>query len=130
MIGSSVSAGAYSNNAGGIIVVQDINSTVKQSSLSISTTTATCKSSYVESNASVSSIKAEQTLEKKNLFGGYSAVSGASWTKTVNSKNLSMTNTQTNLSSGTYRLKTLFTVTLSSGKTETTTVYSVERTVK
>lgn len=111
------------------IVVMDINSSTKKLELYFNDSTATCKSSYYASNSLVSSISATQTLEKKGLFGIYSSVSGASWTKTVNSSNLSMSNTKSNLSSGTYRLKTVFTVTLSSGTSETVTVYSTEKTV-
>ena len=111
------------------IVVMDINSSTKKSELYFNSNTATCKSTYYESNSPVSSISATQTLEKKGLFGIYSSVSGASWTKTVTTQNLSMSNTKSNLSSGTYRLKTVFTVTLSSGTSETVTVYSAEKTV-
>lgn len=111
------------------IVVMDINSSTKKSELYFNSNTATCKSTYYESNSPVSSISATQTLEKKGLFGIYSSVSGASWTKTVTTQNLSMSNTKSNLSSGTYRLKTVFTVTLKSGTIESVTVYSTEKTV-
>lgn len=109
------------------IVVMDINSSTKKSELYFNSNTATCKSTYCESNSPVSSISATQTLEKKGLFGIYSSVSGASWTKTVTTQNLSMSNTKSNLSSGTYRLRTVFTVTLSNGTSETVTVYSAEK---
>ena len=105
----------------------DINSSTKKSELYFNSNTATCKSTYCESNSPVSSISATQTLEKKGLFGIYSSVSGASWTKTVTTQNLSMSNTKSNLSSGTYRLRTVFTVTLSNGTSETVTVYSAEK---
>ncbi len=111
------------------IVVMDINSSTKKSELYFNNGTATCRSIYAESSSPVSSISATQTLEKKGLFGIYSSVSGASWTKTVTTQNLSMSNTKSNLSSGTYRLKTVFTVTLKSGTTESVTVYSAEKTV-
>lgn len=56
-------------------------------------------------------------------------VDGASWSKTVKSSNLSMSNTKSGLDSGTYRLRTDFTVTSTSGSTETITVYSKEKSV-
>lgn len=112
------------------IVVMDINSSTKKSELYFNNSTATCKSTYYVSNSPVSSISATQTLEKKGLLGIYSSVSGANWTKTVNSYNLSMSNTKSNLSSGTYRLKTVFTVTLSNGTSETVTVYSAEKSIR
>lgn len=87
------------------------------------------QSSYYCNSETAKTIKAVQTLEKKSVFGNFTSVSGASWTKTVTTQNLSMNNTKSNLSSGTYRLKTVFTVTLSNGTSETVTVYSAEKTV-
>lgn len=48
----------------------------------------------------------------------------ATWTKTVNSSSTSFTNKKSGLSSGKYRVKSVFTLTNSSGKTETLTIYS------
>ena len=119
----SVGAVAYNDNHN-IVVVKDVNGSSKQSLLFIENRTATCNSSYFESQRPVKSIKCVQTLEKKNAYGGYSSVSGATWTKTVYTKNLVMENSKSNLANGTYRLKSVFTATLSNGSTETTTVYS------
>lgn len=125
--GLSVSAAAY-NDGSKIVVVKDANGSSKISLLYIINREATCNSTYFESEKPVKSIKGVQTLEKKNSYGGYSSVSGATWTKTVNSKSLQMNNTKSNLATGTYRLKTVFTATLSNGSTETTTVYSTVQT--
>lgn len=96
--------------------------------LSISGQTAYCKSKTGTVNAV--SITVEQTLEKySGLFWIWNDVDGASWTKTVNQSTISMSNTKSGLSSGTYRLKSVFTLTSSSDKTETITVYSSEKTV-
>lgn len=46
------------------------------------------------------------------------------WTKTINSSGTSFTNTKSGLSSGKYRVKSVFTFTNVSGKTETLTIYS------
>lgn len=78
----------------------------------------------------VVSITVEQTLEKySGWFWIWNSVDGANWTKTVNLNSISMSNTKSGLSSGTYRLKSVFTLTSSSGKTETITVYSEEKKV-
>lgn len=94
----------------------------------ISEKTATCRSDADGCN--VVSITVEQTLEKHSgWFWIWNSVDGANWTKTVNLNSISMSNTKSGLSSGTYRLKSVFTLTSSSGKTETITVYSDEKKV-
>ena len=75
-------------------------------------------------------ITVEQTLEKySGWFWIWNNVDGASWTKTVNMNTIRLSNTKSGLTSGTYRLKSVFTLTSSSGKTETITIYSAEKTV-
>lgn len=98
------------------------------SRLYISEQTATCRSDADGCN--VVSITVEQTLEKHSgWFWIWNSVDGANWTKTVNLNSISMSNSKSGLSSGTYRLKSVFTLTSSSGKTETITVYSEEKKV-
>ena len=66
-----------------------------------------------------------QTLQKySGWFWIWNDVDGATWTKTVNINTVSFTNTKSGLSSGKYRVKSVFTLTNSSGKTETITIYS------
>ena len=97
------------------------------STLSIIDSTANC-TSKTESEAV--SITVEQTLEKySGWFWIWNNVDGASWTKTVNLNSISMSNSKSGLSSGTYRLKSVFTLTSSSGKTETITIYSAEKSI-
>lgn len=75
-------------------------------------------------------ITVEQTLEKySGWFWIWNNVDGASWTKTVNTNTIRLSNSKSGLSSGTYRLKSVFMLTSSSGKTETITIYSAEKTV-
>lgn len=81
--------------------------------------------SYVMGN-NVSKITAEQTLQKKGILNIYTKVSGANWTKTEYGDFIDMYNTMNNPSSGTYRLKTEFTLTGTNGKTEKVTVYSLD----
>lgn len=77
-----------------------------ESELSISGTTAYCNSKAT-GLSSVTKIEATQYLEKKVLLW-WSEVD--SWNKTVNSNSLNMSNTEYNIGSGTYRLRTVFKV--------------------
>lgn len=99
-----------------------------KTSLTISLDTAKCNSSCT-GNSDVVQIHAQQTLQKHVSLWIWDDVKGASWSGTVNGRIISLSNTKSGLSSGTYRLKTTFTLTTSSGKTETITVYSDEKTV-
>ncbi|MBD5111392.1 MAG: hypothetical protein HDT42_02480 [Ruminococcaceae bacterium] len=96
---------------------------VATSELYISGTTATCKST-IQGDSDVTKIVAEQYLQKQGFLWIWTTYDGAEWTKTVYTNVIAMSNTKTGLSSGKYRLKTIFTLTDSNGKTETITVYS------
>ncbi len=98
------------------------------SKLNISGKTAYCTSTTDGANAV--SITVEQTLEKySGWLWMWDDVDGARWTKTVNIKTISVSNIKSELSSGTYRLKSIFTLTSLDGKSETITVYSEEKTI-
>lgn len=99
-----------------------------RSVLSISGTTAACES-YIMGNPDVVEITATQYLQKQGFLWIWSTYDNTTWTKTVNSNSLVMSNTKTGLSSGKYRLKTVFTLTDKQGKSETITVYSDEKSV-
>ena len=95
--------------------------------LTTSGQTAYCTS---KTDGNAVSITVEQTLEKySGWFWIWNDVEGASWTKTENSGAIAMTNTKSGLPSGKYRLKSVFTLTSSSGKTETITIYSDEKNI-
>lgn len=96
--------------------------------LTITSSTAECKS-LCNGFASVTQITVEHTLEKHWGLWIWYEVDGASWTKTVNSNIISLSNTKSGLDSGTYRLKSVFTLKNSSGKSETITIYSDEEKV-
>lgn len=96
--------------------------------LSITSATAECKS-VCDGMSSVTKITVEHTLEKHWGLWIWNEVDGASWTKTVNMSAVSFVSTKSGLESGTYRLKSVFTLTNSSGKSETITVYSDEEMV-
>ena len=98
------------------------------STLTISGKTAKCESKLI-GHSDVKSCKVVQTLEKKWGLWIWNEVDGASWTKTVYSDTIRLSNTKSGLDSGTYRLKSVFTLTNSSGKSETITIYSEEETI-
>lgn len=97
------------------------------SNLSIIGNTAYCTSS--EDGSDAVSITVEQTLQKQGFLWSWSGVKDASWEKTVNSNTISFSNTKSGLSSGKYRLKSVFTLTDKYGKSETITVYSAEKSI-
>ena len=98
------------------------------SELLTSSKTADCES-YVKGNSEVIKITAEQYLRKLGFLWIWTTYDGAEWTETVNTPFIAMSNTKTGLSSGRYRLKTVFTLTDKNSKTETITVYSDEKSV-
>lgn len=106
----------------------DINGHIKTSTLTISNKRAICISTYQSTDDECASITVVQTLEKHSWWVFWDTV-GDECTKTVYTGNLSFTNYKDNLESGTYRVKTEFSVTLKNGKSETVTVYSDEKEV-
>ena len=98
------------------------------STLSIRNNQATLDSN-VEGDTCVVSVSATQTLEKYATLWIWSPVSGASWSKSKTGKSLEMHNQAVLYENGTYRVKTVFTLTSSNGSTEEITVYSNEVTI-
>ena len=96
------------------------------STLTIAGTTATCKSTAVGYANVTTKIVMEQTLQKKTSSGTWSKIT--SWSETDTGYKGSATNTKSSLSSGTYRLKTVFTV-YAGNDYEVLTKYSAEKTV-
>ena len=126
----NMSSFAYDTVMDDEIIVMDIASAEKSSNLSInSNNKATCNSIFSDINSNIYKIRVVQTLEKHWAFGAFFAVDGANWERTYYTDSLSMTNYKYSLDSGTYRLKTVFTVTLIGGRTETIDVYSGEMSV-
>ena len=85
-------------------------------------------SSYSESNGNTASVKITQSLEKHSFLWFWDTV-GGEWTTNSKKSSVSFTNYKSGLASGTYRVKSVFTVTTTSGQTETVTVYSAEKTI-
>lgn len=92
------------------------------SRVTISGTTATC---YSSTRGNATTISITQTLQVKKTTV-WSNVKNATWTKTVNANSITMRNFKYDLDSGTYRLKSEYTLTAKDGTTETITVYSLE----
>ncbi len=99
-----------------------------ESRLSINGTTAICENS-VKGHSDVVEITAVQYLEKRGFLWIWSTYDDTTWSKTVNSKTLTMSNTKSGLANGKYRLRTVFTLTDKNGESETITVYSDEKKV-
>lgn len=98
------------------------------SDLYISGTTASC-TSKVNGFSNVVKITINQYLQKQGFLWIWSTYDGAEWEETEYSSSYTMTNTKTGLTSGNYRLKSVFTLTDKDGKKESFTVYSGEVTV-
>lgn len=94
--------------------------------ITINGTTITCRSSV---NGDAVKISCVTTLEKYWGLWIWNEVENATWTDTVNSTRLSARHYKYNAESGTYRLKSEFTLTDSKGVSETITIYSDEDTV-
>lgn len=107
---------------------RSVGSATRTSTLTISSATATCYSMYRDASGSTSKVVITQSLQKEGVFWTWSTCAGE-WTKTTNGSSASLSNKVYNLESGTYRVKTVFTVTDVNGKTETITVYSAEKKV-
>ncbi len=95
----------------------------RDSILSISGSTATCKSIYTANGDDAVKVVITQSLEKQGLFWSWSKVAGE-WTKTSDGSSMVLTNTVSNLEKGKYRVKSMFTVTDKNGKEETIPLYS------
>ena len=74
------------------------------STLSISSKTATCKSTIVGKTGVTTKIVITQRLQKKNDDSWNNV---QTWTKTVNAVNATFTNTKSSLATGTYRTRTI-----------------------
>ena len=123
----SVTASASTVSVGIIQPFYEKATNVK-SELNINGTTATCESS-VRGNSDVIKITADQYLQKQGLLWLWSTYDNAEWSETVNSCSITVSNTKTGLTSGKYRLKSVFTLVSSDGTSEKITVYSQEKSV-
>lgn len=89
--------------------------------LDITNGTATCIS---EADSHAVTITVTHTLQKYWGLWIWNDVDDATWTETVNDGVVRLASTKSGISSGKYRLKSVFTLTDENGKTETITSYS------
>lgn len=125
-VSASAEAATYIANDG--IATAYEYADIAESMLYISSNAAECISSCT-SSSDIVQITVEQTLQKFWGLWVWNDVDGASWAETERGSSISSVNTKSGLSSGTYRVKSVFTLTSSSGETETITVYSEEKTI-
>ncbi len=105
-----------------------LNATKAKSLLTISSNTASCKSECT-GKSNVVEIAIEQTLQKHGGLWIWNDVDEASQSTTKQGKTACLLGSVSGLDGGTYRLESVFTLTTSSGETETVTVYSDEKKV-
>ena len=118
---SAQDASTYSTDYG-IAPIYNIATSVS-STLNFIGTTAECESQA--DGIDTVKITVVQTLQKySGWFWIWNDVDGATWTRTENRNTINLMNTKSGLPSGKYRVKSVFTLTNSSGKTETLTIYS------
>ena len=91
--------------------------------LSISGSTATFNSKYQSVGNDATKVVITQSLQKQGLLWIWGEYDGT-WTKMSNGTSIGLSNTLSGLPSGSYRVKTVFTVTDKNGNEETTTLYS------
>lgn len=94
------------------------------SNLTIQNGTAECTS--IAKGTDAVSITVAQTLQKHWGLWIWNDVEGAEWTRTVDRNSIRLSTTKQDLDKGTYRLKSVFTLTDKDGKSETITIYSNE----
>ncbi|MDE6030150.1 MAG: hypothetical protein K2G32_00825 [Oscillospiraceae bacterium] len=92
--------------------------------ITVNGSSATCECSARGDASVIASISVVMTLQKSGLFGIYSDVKDAKWTKSVTGSSISLSGTKSGISSGTYRTKAVFTVTTKDGQVDTFTKYS------
>ena len=105
-----------------------LGSSTRESILMINGNTATCTSKYSASDDAVSEIIITQSLERHLYLWVWETV-GGEWSTSSDGSSISFTNTVSGLSSGTYRVKTVFDATGTNGEKESQTLYSAEKKV-
>ena len=96
--------------------------------LSITSSTANC-CSYCTAYSNVVHVSVTQTLQKFWGLWIWEDVDGAEWSGNEDGNSIGLYRSKSGLLNGTYRLKSVFTLKTASGKTETITIYSEEKTV-
>ena len=89
------------------------------------------KATYTSSTFTTGGIRitVEHSLQKHWGLWIWNEVAGSTESRSVNRNDIFLCSTKSGLESGTYRVKSTFTMTNRSGQTETITIYSSEETV-
>lgn len=104
----------------------DLSNATKASYLTIASNKATCTSRFVSTDSSIKDITIVATLEKFSFLWFWDSL--REWNITYyDTSSGTLVNEMKNLTSGTYRLKSVFTVKYKNGKKESVTVYSTEK---
>ncbi len=114
------------SHVSGISPLYDIAKNV-YSKLNIVGTSAECRSQA--DGVDAVRITVEQTLQKHWGLWIWNDVDGAEWSKRVDYGSIYLFNSKSGLDNGTYRVKSVFTLTDKNGKSETITIYSDEQKV-
>lgn len=99
-----------------------------ENSVSISARTAECTSIWT-GMSNVKKVSIKHNLQKHKGLWIWNDVDGASWSETENGSSLCLISSISGLSSGTYRLKSVFVLTNADGKMETIEINSSEKTI-
>lgn len=123
MMGICVTASAST-----VVDTYDLSSATKTCTLTISSSgRAEFISRFYSSDTSIKCVRIDQTLEKFSFLWFWDSL--GTWNLTTYDSSASNANAKNGLTSGTYRVKSDFTVTYKNGQKETVTVYSSEKKV-
>lgn len=103
----------------------DLSTATKSCVLTISSGRADFTSRFYDSDTSIKSVRIDQTLEKHSFLWFWDSL--GKWNLTTYDNTAVCSNAKRGLTSGTYRVKSDFTVTYYNGHKETVTVYSNEK---
>ena len=103
----------------------DLSSATKTSTLTISNGRANCISKFSSTDSNIRYVRFDQTLEKFSFLWFWDSI--GTWNLTTTKTSFTLGNAKSGLTSGTYRLKTVFTITFFNGQQETYTTYSAEK---
>lgn len=103
----------------------DLSSATKTCILTISSGRADFTSTFYSTDTSIKCVRIDQTFEKHSFLWFWDSLS--KWNLTTYDNSTVYSNAKRGLTSGTYRVKSDFTVTYKNGNKETVTIYSNEQ---
>ena len=103
----------------------DLSTATKSCVLTISSGRADFTSRFDSPDTSIKSVRIDQSLEKFSFLWFWDSL--GKWNLTTYDNSAIYSNAKRGLTSGTYRVKSDFTITYKDGHKETVTIYSAER---